>query len=1162
MSIKDDYERCKFYPQEIFNLFLKEDPKDDISYPFLFNCENSYKTFLKVLNNLFNRRIFITSTEPNKKIFLVFYDLKLIPPDISYTQAIFNSSSYDIIAEYKIKLEEEVINDDNSVSINNINILKKSELYRTKIPYYVAYKGKSLLGNNNLINGFTYGGFFIQNKGMKKYLNSRKDLKNVNPKVKDDHITFNSITPRFTKEDIEQYISVQLSINPFKFDLISVNTINSNIILLILFYTDYSFEQVKNIILNNMDSVLREQAEIIFIKTQELYATFNNNIGNYLGYKVEELIKVNNREMIMNKLLELLSNFLPHLTSRFEKGMYLISIVKQYLIIHFQRSVYPNRDHMIGKRVSSIGCIFEETILNSINSIAVELRKTLVVKNISESFNKLKLENRLYNMFSNVINMKDNTTKKIVKPSINIYAHADIYIPNLVTHGGHVVLTKNLSSRNNELSTTCFEDNVDTPDNSENVGLVKRISVATRITYYTFEEQKQIQQTLIRIINECTKDNNNLNTKNIICSIVDMSEMPITFVNEEECQLIIETIKKYKRYNYENLRFVGIEHIPQYSYNNSLHTYLPNGKTFQLNINYSCKRYYKPFFVVTNGIPEINKIKDYSTLQKFKYFSDFVEEYPMCIEYLDPAQVTYSNVCVDYPTFVKLSPEDQKKYEYINFPSSSNFGIVAASVFDFGRMAGARATFAVAQQKQVLSQATPDVYNKNENGNMLLDPFERPCVSNSILELSGISQFGKGHHVNVAFISYKDNIEDALIFRKRSVERGLLDAVTLTAFRNIVTNIQLNVPTPNKTNNNYSKLGDNGIPRINTILTKDDAICKKIKTIYRKNKEGDKDYANDASEAFNQYQPGRVERTEKSGSDNLNINILISSYKPLKLGDKIVNQGAQKSTVGIFLEDHELPHTSDGCIPDIIFNSTSILSRNTLALYIQIILTNVFGNFPLLEDGKTLDIQDYPTFTNLDINELLEILRKRYSMMYPLLNKEEIENKLMCNVDMYDSYGKRYKDKVLFASLMYERSNQMSIDKISVRNGGRLSKTGIPVSGRRRNGGQKNGEMETDILITHGVSNIIYEHSCDVNMIKSYSYWCDRCSTAATKEIINGKIRWYCIPCEENGLITKIIKHNYTQAYRFFKELSRCRGIDIKLEQITEEPHYSFQSIN
>src|SRR5690606_4821470 len=184
------------------------------------------------------------------------------------------------------------------------------------------------------------------------------------------------------------------------------------------------------------------------------------------------------------------------------------------------------------------------------------------------------------------------------------------------------------------------------------------------------------------------------------------------------------------------------------------------------------------------------------------------------------------------------------------------FGIVASNAFDLGRMAGARGTFAMSQQKQVLSQMNANAYNKFESGSALLTPIERPCITNTILEKSGISNFGKGHHAIVGFFSFIDNIEDALVFRKSSLERGLLDAITLTTFKSTLLNSQLNVPKPTRTNNSYSKLSETGLPLPMTVLTKDDAIHKKVNLMYKRIGEEEMDVIYDISESYNNLSPG------------------------------------------------------------------------------------------------------------------------------------------------------------------------------------------------------------------------------------------------------------------------------------------------------------------
>lgn len=1154
---------------DLLYLYLEPDSNENINYPFLYNSEYSYKTFVKNLKNIFTRKINIYNPKPNVNYYLEMYDVNITNSDPSFSYTLFNSTSYDLIIEYKMSIFEEEITQ-SGIKRKEISIKRQNNIHQTKIPSYVCYKGLSPLNTPGPINENIFGGFFIVNKGMRKFMGNRRDLINTNIKYrkkdKVNRVSFNSIPSRYDLNNSNvQYLKLELSgLDKLKFDIQSTKTIlPCNVIILIRYLTNLTLDEVKHNILQVFNDTIKMDSNFIFNKVKEQLKEYileteelsdpnieYKAIMNYMFERVKIYSKNNYKktnndvQQLANLFNELINNFLPHLTNKVEKGLYLISIVRQSLMAIFQPDITPSRDHLIGKRVSPIGYIFEETIINTLNNIIKELKENIKKKDsVTLAFANINFDQKMTGIFSNIFNMKDNLTKKIIKPSTGILNYSDIHIPNLVIHGGGVVLTKALENRNIEPSSISFEDIVDTPDKSATVGLVKRHNITSRLTYYTFDQHKKLFDDLKEFILDLAE----LDYKNkpIICSIVDQSEYPITFITEEQCTKIITTLKKYKRNNYKNFQYVGIEKVPVYVFDEHRQCNLPTNNTFQLKLHISCKRYYKPFFIIEDGKAAINSLpKD--VFQKYKDFSSFIKDYPDVIEFLDPCQVTYSNICVDLETFNSMPLELRKKYDYIDLPSCSNFGLVAASTFDLGRMAGVRSTFAMAQQKQVLLQMNPNAYNKFESGSALLNPIERPCITNTILEKSGASKFGKGHHVLVGFFSYIDNIEDALVFRKSSLDRGLLDVITLTTFKSTLLNSQLNVPKPQRTNHSYSKLSETGLPLPMTVLTKDDAIHKKVNLMYKRIGEEEMDVMYDISENYNNLSPGRVERTEKTGTDNISINILTSSYKPGRPGDKFVNQGAQKGTMGVALEDHELPRTKDGLIPDIIINSVSIVGRQTFSLYIQAILTNLFANNPVDENGK-FSFREYPVFTNVNIENVIKEIKEEYSRLYPNLTPTELDDKMFGNYDVYNIYGQKYEEKMMICPLMYNRNVQTSIDNISVRNGGKLNKLGVPVSGKKKGGGQKNGEMEMDLTVAHGAANILQENTQDVESINVYTYMCTNCSTPATKETINGKVRWYCIPCKNKDLITEIKSFKLSQAFKLCKELLRCRGVDFNL---------------
>ena len=1155
--------------KQILELYLQPDVNQDKNYPLLYNLFSSYKTFIKDLRYIFNRRIKLKGNKPNVNYYLEISNLTLDEQNLSYILSYFENTSNDLIINYELNLiKEELIDGEKKETI--IPVKRPNNFFEIRIPLLVMFEDESPIGRNKINNPNIKGGYFIVNKGIKKYMTNRKDLNNTNGKYKKkDNLysfSFNSIPLRFQLDKIiSQYLRIDLTFNNFKFNINSNKIfVSINILVLISYLTKISLEDLEEYLLINFNTN-KDIIRLIFIKTKVFLLELDDSIDT-AKYKhillstalFDSKYKEQDLPEHFNNLIQ---NFLPHLSNNMEKGIFLISIVKQFFVAIFQTDVYPNRDSLIGKRISPVGCIFEETITSLINSTVKEIQDK-ITKNIpiSQILSGINLDMRINKTFINIFNMKEKNTKKIIKPVVNISKYSDIANPNLVIHSGIIVLTRNLTSREIDSSIIGFEDIIDTPDHSENIGLIRRLNISTIITHYTYSEQERLFIDLKRLIISNLGVNFNISKENnVICSIVDYSETPITLSDSKNILKFVELVKKYKRSNYNNFRYIGIELIPNYIFDNSKQIFVPiKDSIFQVKFNISCKRYVKPFIALNKGtLPEIKR-----NPLEYNNFTEFIQDNNDVVEFLDPGQVAYSNILPDINTFNNISLEDQKTYEYIELTALSNFGCMALSGFGFDRMAGVRSTFTVGQQKQVLVGATEDSFNKFEAGNILLNPYERPCITNSILESSEISTFGKGQHILVGFFSFIDNIEDALIFRKSSVERGLLDALTLNVFKSTTINNLINTNDPLKTINNYSKLNKEGIPSYLTILTKNDAIHKKVNKSYKKVNSRDIDYIFDNSESYGYQIPGRVERVEKRGTDNININILTSSYKQLEPGDKIVNQCAQKGTVGVLYEDHQLPRTSSGLIPDIIINSISIVSRQTFTLFLQAIITKLFSEFPLDENNK-IQFRELPVFTNVNIEDILIDIKAEYKNKLPNLTNEELENKMYSSEDAYDYLGNKLTNKLMICPLMYNRSNQMSIDNINVRNTGKLNKLGIPVSGKKKGGGQKYGEMEIDVLVAHGISNILYEVISDVDMNNSNTYFCTNCFTPGTKEIINGIfIRWYCQPCEERNIISRLESFTLTQAFKLTKELLRCRGIDMKLKTKTSKPLYSIDSSN
>lgn len=1115
---------------DIYDLFLR--PDVGVNHAALYNIEKSYKTLMANIPTIYG-----ISKHLSDKYIVTWSNPKTYLSEPSYIAACLKNRPYDIVIEYDLTVS----------SKNEVNTTKQ---YKTRqeirIPALVCYHNELITGESGRIDEKTIGGFFIGNNATKKFISNSKKSKSVIPKAKKINkcfcLTFNSIPLYHDLDNTRiQYVVLELcnTDSNFRFNFkTSKLFISCNILILICYlYNNKPLNVIKKIIMSVFDDNIKEAVDFIFLETEVIINKhirddtddkYANAYSSYLHDETHKFIVGKElNEGIREAFDRLLNELFPHLNDDINsKIFYLIFMVREFIFAHFQHEVYPSRDNLIGRRITTPGALIQEKLIESQNKCIQDINKTSKKNsNLGVITSKLTFDQETNKLINNIMNKKEKSTLKLIKDSSGITSYFDIQRPNLITNEGSLQLTNVLNSRNIDLSTAGFEDLVDTPESSGSIGLAKRISITTRITSYTFNEFKTLYEDIRRIILETTK-NIIKPTKPIMCSIVDMSCFPINFLTNEECDELIEKIKEYKHKNYCNFQFVGIERVPIYKFDKYKQVYLPTNKCAHLKFNISNSRYYRPYIVAKN----IKNIKNID-ISKYKRFSELTEEEPGLIEYLDPAQVEYSNIYYNYKEYLTLDNKDE--YDYVELPSAGNFGVVAASSFDYGRNLGYRAIVGISQQKHSLSQMTSDAFNRFESGHALLPPYESPCVSNNVLEIWKISEMGKGHHLNVAFFSGVDNVEDAIILRRSARDRGALDAITLTAFKSNANSMQLRAIVPRHTNNNYSKLSPSGLYDPYTVIVKNDAIHKRINI--------DNDEGYDNSEAYALFTPGRVERVLKYGMDEVNINLLLSSYKPAEVGDKFVNQGAQKGTIGIIYDDYQLPHTEDGSYPDIVFNSISGVSRQTYSLFFQLVLTEL--------SRRVRDPIDYQTFTNLNIEDFINFVETKSPGIIESMS-----------YTVYNEYGIPYKNKMIMGPLMYNRSMQMSIDNISLRDSNILDTFGNPVSGRKRGGGQRSGEMEVDLLKAHRASNILYETISDIKSNNFNTKVCNECGTFVTKEMVNNKTRWYCIPCQNRKLTPDINTVNITQASKAAMVLLRCRGINMQIVK-GDDPRYYITDI-
>ena len=208
----------------------------------------------------------------------------------------------------------------------------------------------------------------------------------------------------------------------------------------------------------------------------------------------------------------------------------------------------------------------------------------------------------------------------------------------------------------------------------------------------------------------------------------------------------------------------------------------------------------------------------------------------------------------------------------------------------------------------------------------------------------------------------------------------------------------------------------------------------------------------------------------------------------------------QKGTLGIALQQKDMPFTEEGIIPDLIMNPLAIPSRMTVSQLVECLASKVGAL-----EGKFVD---GTPFCNYNVRELPSILEK---LGYSKYGTEP----MYCGIT-----GRKMKAQIFIGPTYYIRLKHMVLDKVHSRSSGpRQALTRQPLEGRARDGGLKIGEMEKDSMVAHGCGQFLKERMMECSDITKV-YVCDKCGLFASKAI--DKDYYVCNSCNNSSRISAV----------------------------------------
>ena len=386
-----------------------------------------------------------------------------------------------------------------------------------------------------------------------------------------------------------------------------------------------------------------------------------------------------------------------------------------------------------------------------------------------------------------------------------------------------------------------------------------------------------------------------------------------------------------------------------------------------------------------------------------------------------------------------------------------------------------RDLFSCGQTKQAASLYSSNYINRIDKMGFVLNYGQNPLIKSRYLDYICKEEHPYGENAIVAIMCYSGyNVEDALIFNKGAIDRGLFRTTYFNMYETFeeieqgssgrddgtdvkkqFLDIQNNNVVRQKVGYDYGQLDENGIIREGTkmqdnfIVIGKASISKDDSTLYYddsvKPKKGQLGYV-DKSFITDGQQGKRIAK------------VRIREDRVPAIGDKFCSRAGQKGTIGIILEEEDMPFTADGIRPDIIVNPHAIPSRMTIGHLVECLM----GKACLTMGG----------YGNCTAFETQGPQHELYGSILSDFGFHSSGNELLYN----GLTGEQLESHIFFGPNYYLRLKHMVKDKINHRaRGPRTSLTRQTVSGRANDGGLRIGEMERDCLIAHGMSVFVQE---------------------------------------------------------------------------------------
>jgi DNA-directed RNA polymerase subunit B len=816
-------------------------------------------------------------------------------------------------------------------------------------------------------------------------------------------------------------------------------------------------------------------------------------LGNRVAHGQVEEYRLRRAESILDR------NFLPHIGSipeqRREKAYYLGEMASRAIELKLGLRGQDDKDHYSNKRLKLAGSLladlFRVAFLNLCRDVKYQLERMSIRRRkltIGAAVRHGIITERIHHALAT-----------------GNWGHGKVGITQLLDRTNYLSTLSHLRRLQSPLSRSQpnFEARDlhpthwgrlcpnETPEGS-NCGLVKNLSLMAKISVAV--DVNAVKQVLFELGMIPTRDIDATQSTAYVKVFVDGALVGYT----TDPELLAGQLKESRRRG---------ELSPEVSvaYFRTVHK---GGTSREVYVNCDTGRVMRPLVFVDNGAarltPEIIlKLK----IGEMKW-NDLLRQ--GIVEYLDAEEEENCYVSLGLD---QIGPD----HTHVEIASYAMLGICTSVIPYPEHNQSPRNSYEAAMAKQALGIFGTNFFNRVDTQSHILHYPQIPLVKTKPMDVLGYFERPSGQNFIVAVLSFEGyNMEDALIFNRSSIDRGLARTTLFRVYRSESRRYlgglkdKFEIPEAGtrgfRGEQYYRLLEEDGIVSAESYIDGNDVLVGRTSPPrfleeYREF-EVKGPTRRDTSITMRPTEIGTVDDIFLTGSTQGSevVKVRVRDQRVPELGDKFASRHGQKGVIGMVVPQEDMPFTIQGVVPDVIVNPHAIPSRMTIGQFVESLAGKAAAVSGQIVDGTP--------FSNLKQEQIHEILVK-YGFQP---GGTEV---------MYNGVtGERFVADVFIGVVHYQKLHHMVADKIHARARGQVQMlTRQPTEGRSRGGGLRFGEMERDCLIGHGAALLLKDRLLDESD-KSNIYVCERCGYLAYFDF--KQRRYMCKICGETSEIAPV----------------------------------------